>query len=328
MIERALGEVGAARSIVIDENGTVLAGNATVEAAAAAGIERVQVVDADGETIIAVRRKGLTDEQKRKLALYDNRANELSEWEPMELAADLEAGLDLSGMFSAGELGALLKDVGAGASAGDGEETMPEYPYVPNARMPSDNAWDVPLLDVRMQALQVELPFMRWGRVGRQSRMQGTYHFYTDDYKFEALWADPLPVVLSGCMAVVEPNFTVSLESPRAFVLWNTYRKRWLARYWQSEGVRVFVDLNVPSEYADLTFLGVPKEWRAYITRGYTERMAATIVEYEAACEHHGNSDILFTVYGGGKAVKALCAERGWVWLPEERDIVKGRIDG
>ena len=44
MIEAALGEIGAARSIVIDEDGVVLAGNATIEAAVQAGIERVQVV--------------------------------------------------------------------------------------------------------------------------------------------------------------------------------------------------------------------------------------------------------------------------------------------
>jgi len=37
MIEAALHEVGAARSIVIDEDGVVLAGNGVVEAAALAG---------------------------------------------------------------------------------------------------------------------------------------------------------------------------------------------------------------------------------------------------------------------------------------------------
>jgi hypothetical protein len=108
MIERALGEVGAARSIVIDEDGMVLAGNATVEAAAAAGIDRVQVVDADGETIIAVRRSGLSDEQKRKLAMYDNRTAELAEWDTAQIAADLEAGLSLDGLFSNEEIAVLL----------------------------------------------------------------------------------------------------------------------------------------------------------------------------------------------------------------------------
>jgi ParB-like chromosome segregation protein Spo0J len=100
MLEKALNEVGAARSIVIDEDGTVLAGNATIDAAVQAGITRVQVVDADGETLIAVRRSGLTDEQKTKLALYDNRVAELAEWEPGVLAGIAESGVDLSGLFT------------------------------------------------------------------------------------------------------------------------------------------------------------------------------------------------------------------------------------
>jgi DNA modification methylase len=118
MIERALGEVGAARSIVIDEAGNILAGNGTVEAAAAAGIEKVQIVDADGETIIAVRRSGLTDEQKRKLALYDNRTAELAEWDVEELLRDQQEGLDLSAFFGGAELDELLKSL---QPAGDGD---------------------------------------------------------------------------------------------------------------------------------------------------------------------------------------------------------------
>ncbi len=110
MIVDALHKVGAARSIVIDENGVILAGNGVVEAAADAGIERVQVVDADGETIVAVRRTGLTDEQKRKLAYYDNRTAEVAEWDAEQIAADLEAGFDFAGMFSEEEMHAILEE--------------------------------------------------------------------------------------------------------------------------------------------------------------------------------------------------------------------------
>lgn len=109
MIERSLNEVGAARSIVIDEENNILAGNGTIEAAAAAGIERVQVIDADGETIIAVRRSGLTKEQKQRLALYDNRTAELAEWDTTVLAEILEeqeAALD--GLFNENELDRIL----------------------------------------------------------------------------------------------------------------------------------------------------------------------------------------------------------------------------
>lgn len=104
MIADSLREVGAARSIVIDEDGRVLAGNATVEAAAIAGIENVVVVDGDGETIVAVRRSGLTEEQKKRLALYDNRSAELATWDVGQLAAEKEDGLDFQGLWSEVEL--------------------------------------------------------------------------------------------------------------------------------------------------------------------------------------------------------------------------------
>lgn len=105
MLEKALGEVGAARSIVIDEHGVVLAGNATIEAAARAGIERVQVVDADGETIIAVRRTGLTAKQKTRLALYDNRTAELADWDADVITDMLATERELlDGLFANDEL--------------------------------------------------------------------------------------------------------------------------------------------------------------------------------------------------------------------------------
>lgn len=106
----ALHKVGAARSIVIDEQNEVLAGNGVVAAAAEAGIDRVQVVEADGNTIIAVRRRGLTPHQKRELAMYDNRTSELSEWDPTQIAKDVSTGLDLQPFFSDSEVRTLLKD--------------------------------------------------------------------------------------------------------------------------------------------------------------------------------------------------------------------------
>jgi hypothetical protein len=110
----ALHEVGAARSIVIDEDGVILAGNATCEAAAEAGITKVQVVEADGNTIVAVRRTGLTPEQKAKLALYDNRAAELADGWDAGVLKELATEIDLSKMFSADELAELLGDEPAG----------------------------------------------------------------------------------------------------------------------------------------------------------------------------------------------------------------------
>ncbi len=108
MIVDALHKVGAARSIVIDEDGKILAGNGVVEAAAEAGIERVQVIDADGNTIIAVRRTGLTPEQKIKLSLFDNRTAELADWNAEQIVANLESGIVLDDLFYKDELDEIL----------------------------------------------------------------------------------------------------------------------------------------------------------------------------------------------------------------------------
>lgn len=108
MIAASLRSVGAARSIVIDERNEVLAGNGVIEAAAEAGITKLRVVDVDGDTVVAVRRIGLTPGQKRDLALYDNRAAELAEWDVEQLSADQAAGLDFAEFFRADELADLL----------------------------------------------------------------------------------------------------------------------------------------------------------------------------------------------------------------------------
>ena len=110
MIVDSLQRFGAARSIVLDENDTVLAGNGTVEAAGVAGIKRVRVVETDGNELIAVRRRGLTDEQKAGLALADNRTAELAEWSPdilAQIAADMPEVT--KGLWSAEELVELLE---------------------------------------------------------------------------------------------------------------------------------------------------------------------------------------------------------------------------
>jgi hypothetical protein len=110
MIEASLRQIGAARSGVIDENGVILAGNGTFDALTAAGINKVKIVEADGQEWVVVRRKGLTAEQKRALAIADNRAAELAEWDGPMLAAQ---GIDLAPWFTNKELTKIGADDGS-----------------------------------------------------------------------------------------------------------------------------------------------------------------------------------------------------------------------
>ena len=195
---------------------------------------------------------------------------------------------------------------------------------VPDARWPSDNEWDIPSLDSDMQAVGLDMPAYLWGAVRRTAGMKGTWLFYCDDYRFEAPWKEPSTVVNTGCAAIVEPNFTIGTQTPRAVAIWQIYRKRWLARWWQSCGIKTIVDMNVDTEtFRDLMLLGVPHGWKAYATRGYVSRMPATIAEYDLACEHAGTKDILFVLYGGGKQCAELARERGWPHLSEHMQLMQ-----
>jgi len=69
LIADSLKQFGAARSIVIDEDNRILAGNGTVEGAKLAGIKNVRIIETDGTEVIAVKRTGLTEEEKVSLAI-------------------------------------------------------------------------------------------------------------------------------------------------------------------------------------------------------------------------------------------------------------------
>jgi DNA modification methylase len=103
LIGESLKRYGAARSIVIDEDDRILAGNGTVEQAKAAGISKVRVIETDGDEIIAVRRKGLTDQDKIGLAIADNRTADLAEWDA-EMLRQLDAEYDLTPWFFEDEI--------------------------------------------------------------------------------------------------------------------------------------------------------------------------------------------------------------------------------
>jgi hypothetical protein len=120
MIANALQEVGTGRSGVIDEKGKVLAGNATLEALAQAGIRRVKVVESNGEEWVVVRRTGLNANQKKRLALYDNRTGEFAEWN-LDVLKEFSSDDLLKGMWSDQEVTWIKEGwVGDEASLKDG----------------------------------------------------------------------------------------------------------------------------------------------------------------------------------------------------------------
>lgn len=114
MVEESLRKHGAGRSILIDRNGRIIAGNHVVSAATSVGLDDCIVVPTDGRKLVAVMRLDLDADSPagRALAVADNRTSEVGlRWEPgilAELAAD--ETIDLSALFSPVELADLLHE--------------------------------------------------------------------------------------------------------------------------------------------------------------------------------------------------------------------------
>lgn len=76
LIEKSFRKFGAGRSILIDKNNRVIAGNKSLENFSSIGLEDVQIVESDGKKLIAVRRNDidLDSPEGREMALADNAA--------------------------------------------------------------------------------------------------------------------------------------------------------------------------------------------------------------------------------------------------------------
>ena len=191
--------------------------------------------------------------------------------------------------------------------------------FIPDCIFSSGNDWEIPDLDPTMQATEAAIPFISFGEQKRTYNMMGngTLHFYTDDYRFSAVFEHPERIQQHHPRNVVEPNFSLYLDMAPAFGLQAIYKKRVVARMMQDRGIRIFVDLNVAQKFIKLNLIGIPNGWRAFATRGYSDRLPALELEYRIAETSASFIDRkpLFVVYGGGQKCKDFCKEVGAIYV-------------
>lgn len=107
MLDDSLRKYGAGRSILVDRQGRVIAGNKTLERAVDVGLKDALVVRTDGKQLVVVQREDidLDTPEGRALAIADNRVGEIDlEWDAEQINQLLNEGFDLSAFFTDDEL--------------------------------------------------------------------------------------------------------------------------------------------------------------------------------------------------------------------------------
>lgn len=74
LIEKSFNKFGAGRSVLIDKNNRLIAGNKSTEKFSAQGGQKVVIIETDGDTLVAVKRNDidLDSDVGREMALADN----------------------------------------------------------------------------------------------------------------------------------------------------------------------------------------------------------------------------------------------------------------
>lgn len=93
LIEKSFQKFGAGRSILIDKNNNIIAGNKSTQKFVESGGEKVIVIETDGKSLVAVKRNDIdiNTPEGRELALADNASAKANiEWDipQIELIAD------------------------------------------------------------------------------------------------------------------------------------------------------------------------------------------------------------------------------------------------
>lgn len=91
LINKSLKECGAGRSIVIDNENEIIAGNGIYEQAQKLNIP-TKIIETDGTELVVVKRTDLNtnDEKRKQLAIMDNSTSDSSEFDLESLQADFD----------------------------------------------------------------------------------------------------------------------------------------------------------------------------------------------------------------------------------------------
>ena len=143
--------------------------------------------------------------------------------------------------------------------------------------------------------------------------------FYVDDYRFEKVWSDAVSTIdklrKKWFAAIISPDFSVWRDDPVAVQIWNIYRSRWCARYWQECGVKIIPSLNWSDDASyDFAFLGLP--------------IGAPVVSCQCRTTRSRKGKEFFC-RGISKAVEILRPESVWIYGGQEhRETLEPMLPG
>lgn len=265
---KSMQQTGYNSPIVVDENNEILAGHSRQKALMAMGEKEAQVILVTG----------LTEEQKRKFRLYDNKVGEKSQWD-FDLLAEEIADLDFGDLTATLDWGLNIPEIQPEEPAEDEapkwkkNHASDKYSYYGETRERSFEISNFKYYDETRVEGKYNMPTNRPtqhvpnGLIGFDHMLPSTefdkgVHFYLYDYMFERIWNSPFQYFekLKRFDCCISPDFSLYTDMPIAMQIWNTFRNRLLTQMMQDYGIEVIPAImwSTPESY-EFCFDGMPK---------------------------------------------------------------------
>lgn len=226
-VAKSIEEFGFKIPVIIDKDGVIVCGHTRYKASKKLGYNEIPCIIADD----------LTEEQIKAFRLADNKVSEKADWDFDLLSDEINDIIDIN-MEDFG-----FEFIDYEKNKIDTQKKVESILNLQKANFKGVGEYDIPELEPIYEYEIGDIKeWIGFNYVLSDKEPEGkAVHFFIDDYQFNRIWNNPEKYVdkLRRYEAVLTPDFSPYADMPMATQIFNHYRKHWVGRYLQENGVKV-----------------------------------------------------------------------------------------
>lgn len=261
-VAKSIENFGFKIPVIIDKDGVIVCGHTRYKASKKLGYNEIPCIIADD----------LTEEQIKAFRLADNKVSEKADWDFDLLSDEINDIIDIN-MEDFG-----FEFIDYEKNKIDTQKKVESILNLQKANFKGVGEYDIPELEPIYEYEIGDIKeWIGFNYVLSDKEPEGkAVHFFIDDYQFNRIWNNPEKYVdkLRKYEAVLTPDFSPYADMPMATQIFNHYRKHWVGRFLQENGVKVIPTIRASKDERSFKWYldGEPKRGVVCISSMWTSK--------------------------------------------------------
>lgn len=235
-VAKSIENFGFKIPVIIDKDGVIVCGHTRYKASKKLGYNEIPCIIADD----------LTEEQIKAFRLADNKVSEKADWDFDLLSDEIDDIIDIN-MEDFG-----FEFIDYEKNKIDTQKKVESILNLQKANFEGVGKYDIPELEPIYEYEIGDIKeWIGFNYVLSDKEPEGkAVHFFISDYQFNRIWNNPEKYVdkLRKYEAVLTPDFSPYADMPMATQIFNHYRKHWVGRFLQENGVKVIPTIRASKD--------------------------------------------------------------------------------